>query len=151
MDVRKHCSFRARNAAWLIGLMAAFAAATGATASSAFGTSCGQMVIQDWLRDGVVDDAYAAACYASALRELPQDARMYSSAESDIIAARALSATGRRTRELESAQPALAAPADSSTSPRAELKAVAAGAVLIATGAAASIVWRRRVKSIRES
>jgi hypothetical protein len=113
--------------------------------------SCGQVVIQDWLDDGVVDDAYAAACYSSALRALPEDLRLYSSAASDIIAARARSVTGRRSRSLESAQPALAAPADSSAYPPAEGNAIAAGAVLIATGAAASIVWRRRIKRIRES
>jgi hypothetical protein len=112
--------------------------------------SCGQVVIQDWLADGVVDDAYAAACYSSALRQLPEDLRLYSSAGSDIMAARARSATGHRSRSLESAQPALVAPADSYARPPAEVKAIAAGAVLIATGVAASLLRRRRVKRIRQ-
>jgi hypothetical protein len=151
VNVREHRFFRARYAALLFGLVAAFAVATGTTTPSAFGMPCGQKVIQDWLEDGVVGGAYAVPCYSSALRELPEDARIYSSAESDIVAARARSARGHRSRSLESAQPVLAAPADSSASPRAEVKAIAAGAVLVATGAAATIVWRRRVKRIRQS
>ena len=149
--MREHRFFPARSAAWLLALVAAFAAATGATASSASGMSCGQAVIEDWLDDSFVDHSYSASCYSSALHELPEDLRLHSSAGSDLIAARARSATTRERRSLESAQPALAgAPADSSPYPSAEVTAIA-GAALIAVGAATSLVQRRRIKRIRES
>jgi hypothetical protein len=51
------------------------------------GSSCGQAVIADWRANGVIDRTYPPGCYTRAVRELPEDARIYSSAESDILAA----------------------------------------------------------------
>ena len=57
---------------------------------------------QDW-RDGRIDGTYSVSCYQAALAQLPEDLRIYSSAESDIK--RAL---------LARSQVTLAAPAKSS-------------------------------------
>ena len=53
-------------------------AATGQTQ-----TSCSSALLQDW-KDGRIDGTYPVACYRTALEQLPEDLRIYSSAESDI-------------------------------------------------------------------
>ena len=45
---------------------------------------CAQQVLRDWSADGVIDDRYDVACYRDALRSLPEDVRLYSSAADDI-------------------------------------------------------------------
>jgi hypothetical protein len=62
-------------------------------------TGCVSTVLNDW-RDGRIDGNHSVACYQTALAQLPEDLRIYSSAESDIK--RAL---------LSRTQVALAAPA----------------------------------------
>jgi hypothetical protein len=70
----------------LIGLAAALTAPAAANAAS-----CSQRVLDDW-RDGRFDHAYPVQCYRDALRNMPEDLRVYGSAESDIqnVLARAL-------------------------------------------------------------
>jgi hypothetical protein len=46
-------------------------------------TGCASVLLDDW-RDGRIDGTYPAACYRAALGQLPEDVRIYSSAESDI-------------------------------------------------------------------
>jgi hypothetical protein len=63
----------------LVGLLAALTfAATGQAA-----TGCASALLQDW-RDGRIDRTYPVTCYRAALDEMPEDVRIYSSAESDI-------------------------------------------------------------------
>jgi hypothetical protein len=62
----------------LIGLAAALTAPVGANAAS-----CWQRVLEDW-RDGRLDHAYPVHCYRDALRNMPEDLRVYGTAESDI-------------------------------------------------------------------
>ncbi|MDX6388412.1 MAG: hypothetical protein QOK34_1716 [Gaiellaceae bacterium] len=63
----------------LVGLLAALAcSATGQAA-----TGCASALLQDW-RDGRIDGTYSVACYRAALDQMPEDVRIYSSAESDI-------------------------------------------------------------------
>jgi hypothetical protein len=84
----------------------AFAALLGALVFAATGqaqTSCSSALLQDW-RDGRIDRTYPVACYRTALAQLPEDLRIYSSAESDIK--RALLARSQAT---------LAAPAKAHT------------------------------------
>jgi hypothetical protein len=45
--------------------------------------SCAKTLIRDW-SDGRIDDTYSVACYRAALRSLPADLRVYSSAPDDI-------------------------------------------------------------------
>jgi hypothetical protein len=46
-------------------------------------TSCSSALLEDW-RDGRIDGTYSVSCYQAALAQLPEDLRIYSSAESDI-------------------------------------------------------------------
>jgi hypothetical protein len=45
--------------------------------------SCASVLLQDW-SDGRIDGTYSVGCYRAALAHLPEDLRIYSSAESDI-------------------------------------------------------------------
>ena len=49
-------------------------------------SNCGERVIADW-RNGHVNGTYPVTCYRQALAELPEDVRVYSSAQSDITRA----------------------------------------------------------------
>src|SRR5512132_1737635 len=61
--------------------------------------SCGTRVLDDW-RDGRIDGTYPVACYRQALAHLPEDVRVYSTAQSDIT--RALQArVGMATTQAE--------------------------------------------------
>jgi hypothetical protein len=53
------------------------------TASAAARLACQDAVLRDW-SDGRVDGVYAVDCYRAALRDLPEDLRVYSSAADDI-------------------------------------------------------------------
>jgi hypothetical protein len=63
------------------GLLALAVAGTAEPAQS-----CGSRLIDDW-RDGRIDNTYAVACYRQALAHLPEDVRVYSSAQADITRA----------------------------------------------------------------
>jgi hypothetical protein len=70
-------------------LVAAAALAAAASLVAAPGVSaatCWQRVISDW-RDGHISGTYSAACFRAALRHLPEDLRIYGSAEEDITRA----------------------------------------------------------------
>jgi hypothetical protein len=47
---------------------------------------CASRVLSDW-QDGRVDGTYPVSCYRQALAQLPEDVRVYSSAQSDITRA----------------------------------------------------------------
>jgi hypothetical protein len=95
---------------------------------------CVSRLLADW-RDGRIDGTYSVACYRTALAHLPEDVRIYSSAESDIK--RALVARS---------EVALAAPAKAKTQSRSDgnssngvsplLVLAVAGAILAAVGSA---------------
>jgi hypothetical protein len=54
--------------------------------SAGAATSCGEKVLADW-RDGRIDGTYPVACYRDALAQLPEDLRVYSTAQADITRA----------------------------------------------------------------
>jgi hypothetical protein len=91
---------RALLVAALIGLAAALSAPTAANAAT-----CWQRVLDDW-RDGRLDAVYPVHCYRDALRNMPEDLRVYGTADSDIQSAlaRALARTAinhpRRTTRV---------------------------------------------------
>ena len=100
-------------------------------------TGCVSAVLNDW-RDGRIDGTHSVACYQTALAQLPEDLRIYSSAESDIK--RAL---------LSRTQVALAAPAKAQKPARSSgggngvspvLVLAIAGAILAVTGSAFALV-----------
>ena len=101
-------------------------------------TSCVSRLLNDW-RDGRIDGTYSVGCYRTGLAHLPEDVRIYSSAESDIK--RALVARS---------QAAVAAPAKARTTSRSSsgsgesvsplLVLAIAGAILAALGSAFALV-----------
>jgi hypothetical protein len=101
-------------------------------------TGCVSTLLNDW-RDGRIDGTYSVDCYRAALAQLPEDLRIYSSAESDIQ--RALLARSRA---------ALASPAKARTPTRSSggtsngvsplLVLTIAGTILAATAGAFALV-----------
>jgi hypothetical protein len=77
----------ARGRLHLVVLVAAALAALAVCGSVAAATpDCASRLINDW-RDGRMDRVYPVDCYREALASLPEDLRIYSSAESDITRA----------------------------------------------------------------
>jgi hypothetical protein len=69
----------------LVCVSVCFAAlAVSGTAGAA--QSCGTRVLDDW-RDGRIDGTYSVRCYRQALAHLPEDVRVYSTAQADITRA----------------------------------------------------------------
>src|SRR2546423_2179346 len=86
------------------GFRLLFATAVGLAAlvfagSAGAAQSCASRVLADW-RDGRIDLTYPVSCYRQALAHLPEDVRVYSSAQTDIT--RALQSR-LRTRSLQAA------------------------------------------------
>lgn len=81
-------------------------AVAGLACGSAAASSCGDRVVADW-SDGRIDGIYPLHCYQSALDDLPEDARAYSSAADDITRAleQRVRAGPASTRVLDSAAP----------------------------------------------
>jgi hypothetical protein len=87
----------------------AFAALTAALASpapAAAATPCWKKVVNDWLKDGRIDEIYEDVCYAQALQNLPTDLEEYSSLGDDIRVAR----TAAQRGELPAFQQGVGAP-----------------------------------------
>jgi hypothetical protein len=67
--------------AMAVGLMAlAFTGSAGAA------TTCASRLLDDW-KDGRIDQTYPVSCYRDALADLPEDVRVYSTAQNDITRA----------------------------------------------------------------
>lgn len=128
---------------FLLPVAVALAIATSAlvTAAPASASTCWQRVITDW-RDGRIDGTYSARCLQNAIRNLPEDLRIYGSAEEDITRAmnRAV------TRSFQSAS--IAAPNAATPVATAHVDAfpVRAAVVAAVTGlvalAVATSLWR---------
>jgi hypothetical protein len=67
--------------AMAVGLMAL--AWTGAAGAS---RTCASRLLADW-EDGRIDQIYPVSCYRQALADLPEDVRVYSTAQADITRA----------------------------------------------------------------
>ena len=76
----------ARGRLHLVALVAAALAALAVCGSAAATPDCASRLLADW-RDGRMDHVYPVDCYREALASLPEDLRIYSSAESDITRA----------------------------------------------------------------
>jgi hypothetical protein len=70
----------------LVTVLAAFVSALVLSSSASAATSCAARLLADW-QDGRIDGVYPVACYRQALAHLPEDVRVYSSAQSDITRA----------------------------------------------------------------
>jgi hypothetical protein len=60
--------------------------ALAVTGTAGASRSCASRLLDDW-RDGRIDGVYPVTCYRQALAQLPEDVRVYSSAQSDITRA----------------------------------------------------------------
>jgi hypothetical protein len=78
-------------------VLAAITAAVALTAPAGAASGCAAAVLQAW-HDGRLDSSYPPACYREALSELPEDIRIYSSAEDDINRALIASLAKHRAR-----------------------------------------------------
>ena len=157
---------------FIVGLMAAVVAAAASSVARADTTDCGKTVIEAW-DSGRLGSSFPPACYRKALQELPEDIRIYSSAEDDInralIASLARRSAARRSaaqravkgvvRKLSSAatskavrQQAAAAAADpnAGTVPITVLIS-GAGAVVLVGAAGISVITRRLRRHVTPS
>lgn len=81
----------------VVAALVMVAAALSAPAASQAAPSCWQRVLEDW-RDGRIDGEYAVHCYREALLHLPEDLRVYGTAETDIQRALARELAERSTQ-----------------------------------------------------
>jgi hypothetical protein len=112
--------------AMLVGL-----AALGFAGSAGAAPSCASRLLADW-RDGRIDGTYPVSCYRQALAHLPEDVRVYSTAQADIT--RALQA------RLNTDSSVKAQTSDRGTSGVSPLLVVAITAgILVAAGSVAAV------------
>jgi hypothetical protein len=67
--------------------VAAIAATAVVAPAPAAASSCANAVIADWRDNGRIDKTYPPQCYREAVAALPEDVRVYSSAQNDITRA----------------------------------------------------------------
>jgi hypothetical protein len=70
----------------LLFAMAACLATLAFAGTAGAAPSCASRLLADW-RDGRIDQTYPVACYRQALAQLPEDVRVYSTAQNDITRA----------------------------------------------------------------
>jgi len=70
----------------LLLAMALGAVALACTGTAGAAQSCASRLMADW-KDGRIDKTYGVSCYRAALADLPEDVRVYSSAQTDITRA----------------------------------------------------------------
>jgi hypothetical protein len=118
----------------LVALLAALVFGGAAQAKP----DCVSTLLNDW-RDGRIDGTYSVDCYQTALAQLPEDLRIYSSAETDIK--RALLARSQATLAApakEAQKPTQSGGGGNAVSPLLVLAIV--GAILAVTGSAFALV-----------
>jgi hypothetical protein len=71
---------------FLVFLLAAICAGLLLSGPAGATTSCASRLLADW-QDGRIDMTYPVSCYRQALAHLPEDVRVYSSAQNDITRA----------------------------------------------------------------
>jgi hypothetical protein len=126
-----------------VALAIATSALVTAPPASASAPTCWQRVIAEW-RDGRLEGTYSSGCLHDAIRNLPEDLRIYGSAEEDINRAmnRAV------TRSLQSASIAAPKAATPDLAAHADAFPVRAAIVATVTGlvalAVAASLWRSR-------
>jgi hypothetical protein len=117
--------------------VAAIAATVVVAPAPAAASSCANAVVADWRDNGRIDKTYPPKCYRAAVDALPEDVRVYSSAQNDIT--RALQA-----RVEKSATSGVSADSSGSSPYRLPLLIVGTLAFLMLTaGLAADVVGRR--------
>jgi len=104
-------SLRIRSFAVPAVLLVVVSACALASAQPAAAATCWQRVLSDW-RDGHIDGTYSPSCLRAALQNMPEDIRIYGSAEEDITRllnatqVRQLAAASSPARKVASSAPA---------------------------------------------
>jgi hypothetical protein len=114
----------------------AFAAVLGALVFCGTGqaqTGCVSKLLGDW-HDGRIDGTYSVDCYQTALAQLPEDLRIYSSAETDIKRAMLARSQVTLAAAAKAEKPTPSAGGGNGVSPLLVLAIV--GAILALTGSA---------------
>lgn len=136
----------------LLALLATMVVAQAATASAATTAPCWQRLVRDW-SDGRIDGTYSVSCYQSALRKLPEDLRVYSSAPDDIERALQQKLTGSAARSSRglavagkhrAARTSVETAAKSSSFDRPTVLAAALGTFGLALAVVGGLARRRR-------
>jgi hypothetical protein len=89
-------------------ILASIAAMLAVSDPASAKPNCGTTLLRDW-SDGRIDGVYPVRCYRLALANMPEDVRIYSTAESDIkraLQAKVRAATPVKATALKSAAPA---------------------------------------------
>jgi hypothetical protein len=135
-DYGKPFKMSPRGLRLFLALVALLAALVFCGASQAK-PDCVSTLLNDW-RDGRIDGTYSVDCYRTALAQLPEDLRIYSSAESDIK--RALLARSQETlaAPAKAQRPTQSGGGGGEVSPL--LVLAIAGAILAAMGSAFALV-----------
>jgi hypothetical protein len=120
----------------VLALTAVLAAALVFSGAGQASTGCVPKLLGDW-RDGRIDGTYSVECYRAALAQLPEDLRIYSSAESDIK--RALLARSKAALSSP-AKANVSTPAGGGDGVSPLLVLAIAGALLVATGSVFALV-----------
>ena len=83
VETRPVISMHAAVKSFLLVLFAGLVLALGVASPAAAAKPCYQQLIDDWF-DGRIDKTYPPKCYTQALKHLPRDVDIYSSAPDDI-------------------------------------------------------------------
>lgn len=135
-----------------LAILLGAALALAATPASA-AKPCWERVVDDWTDNTSIDGAYSIACLQAALERVPEDIRVYSNFEEQILqarqsAARQLQRAERPVRALEPEprglfDSALSAGAADSGSPPTPLIVLASVALFLLIAGAAGLLGRR--------
>jgi hypothetical protein len=100
------------------------------TGTAAAKPSCASRLLADW-KDGRIDQTYPVACYRQALADLPEDVRVYSTAQTDITRALQARLSSARVEEAGSGGGGGVSPL---------LVVAITGGILVAAGSVAAVV-----------
>ena len=77
-------------------ILGAAALSVGASVAAAK-SACARQILNEWAKNREISTTYPLHCYREAIAAVPEDLRVYSSIEEDILAARQQAARGVRT------------------------------------------------------
>jgi hypothetical protein len=104
VETRPVISMHAAVKSLLLVLFAGLVLALGVASPAAAAKPCYQQLIDDWF-DGRIDKTYPPECYTQALKHLPRDVDIYSSAPDDIRRAQLAALQKRDNIDPPSSQP----------------------------------------------
>jgi hypothetical protein len=129
--------------AW--GVSALFAVVALAPATASAKEECWEALVADW-SDGAISSLYPISCYREALKNMPEDVRLYSSASDDINRALSGRVVGRSIAgsSAKPSQPSAAAAVTADGSSGTPLVLFGSLAGLLALGGAAGYYAQRK-------